>query len=386
MVTIVNSIFLLLLGLLVAGSLLPLSDSAHWLIRAWDFPRVQIVAVAWLLMFGTVLTLWFGRSDNRFPLWTSLAIVITLTFWHGFQIFPYTRIASNQAASTAINQECHRRDDASTVRIVISNVEMENEQYDLWMQTMREADPDVMIILEPDQKWIDSVRSLIETFPEQIIVPQDNWYGMVMLSKFRIVAHSVRYLIQDDIPSIDAEVILGDDQVMRIIAVHPRPPEPVRGNDATARDAELTLWGKELAKETRPTIIGGDLNDVAWSSTTRLFLRISKMLDPRRGRGMFNTFHAKCFWMRYPLDHIFVSPHFTINNVRRLPFVGSDHFPIQIELHHAPEKKNEHEVMSEKPSDKEEAEEKIKRAVEDPGMDGEAVVTADPDRNDLMSI
>jgi len=372
-ITAFNTILLFLLGVLVAGSMLVLSSSAHWVVRCWDFPRLQIIVLAWLLTFGMFLTLWFSDSTNRVPVWIPLAIAIGLTCWHGFRIFPYTPIAPEQAAATESRQHRDRGSDPSTVRIVISNVEMENNQHDLWMQVMRDADPDVLIVLEPDQKWINAVQPLIDDFPERVIIPQDNWYGMMMLSKLPMLKYEVRYLVQDDIPSIDAEVRLDDSRIIRVIAVHPRPPEPIRGNDATARDAELTLWGKELAQEKRPTIIGGDLNDVAWSSTTRLFLRVSKMLDPRRGRGMFNTFHADHVWMRFPLDHVFVSPDFTISDVRLLPFVGSDHFPIRIELRHAPEEKKKHEVMTQKPGDEEEAEEKIERAVEDPEMNGEAV-------------
>ncbi len=373
MTTTFNAVFLFLLSLLVVGSLLALSNSAHWFVRAWDFPRVQIIVVAWLLTFGVFATLGLGEATNRAPLWTALGIAIFLTCWHGFRIFPHTSIAPTQAASTPSDQRSDYRRDASTIRIVISNIEMENDQHELWMDTMAEADPDVLVVLEPDQRWVEAMQSLTSKYVERVIVPQDNWYGMMLLSKLPIIRHKVRYLIQDDVPSIDAELQLDGNRTIRVIAVHPRPPEPIRGNDATARDAELTLWGIELADESRPTIIGGDLNDVAWSPTTRLFLRTSGMLDPRRGRGMFNSFHADHFWMRFPLDHIFVSPHFTISDVQRLPFVGSDHFPIQIDLRHAPEQQHEHDVMEQEPGDKEESAEKIERAVEDPKMDGEAV-------------
>jgi endonuclease/exonuclease/phosphatase (EEP) superfamily protein YafD len=81
-----------------------------------------------------------------------------------------------------------------------------------------------------------------------------------------------------------------------------------------------------------PIIVAGDFNDVAWSHTTRLFQRLSGLLDPRVGRGLYNTFHADHPLLRFPLDHLFHSNHFTLGSFRRLRHIGSDHFPIYVEL------------------------------------------------------
>ena len=57
-----------------------------------------------------------------------------------------------------------------------------------------------------------------------------------------------------------------------------------------------------------------------------------KHADPRKGRGMFATFHAALPGLRFPLDHCFHSPGFRLVRLDVLPAIGSDHFPILIEL------------------------------------------------------
>ncbi|MGH8020675.1 MAG: endonuclease/exonuclease/phosphatase family protein, partial [Opitutaceae bacterium] len=115
-------------------------------------------------------------------------------------------------------------------------------------------------------------------------------------------------------------------------------------------------------KGNNPTIVCGDLNDVAWSRTTKLFRRISGLLDPRRGRGMCNTFHAKWFFMRWPLDHLFHSRHFTLVEMRRLRSIGSDHFPILVRLACEPEKYPQQSAPKADGDDHEEAADKLEEA------------------------
>src|SRR5690606_11374689 len=85
------------------------------------------------------------------------------------------------------------------------------------------------------------------------------------------------------------------------------------------------------------TIVMGDLNDVAWSKTTRLFQKISGLLDPRKGRMFLSTFHASIPFMRFPLDHVFISKHFKLVELKKLPHIGSDHFPVLVRVSYAAE-------------------------------------------------
>jgi len=90
--------------------------------------------------------------------------------------------------------------------------------------------------------------------------------------------------------------------------------------------------GDQIKDLDESCIVMGDLNDVAWSRTTRLFQRISGLLDPRVGRKYVNTFHADYKFLRWSLDHLFHSTDFALVHMERLVHIGSDHFPIYVIL------------------------------------------------------
>lgn len=348
--------------MLSAGSLLNLSRSPHWFVRGWDFPRVQVL----VMTLGALLVYIGARGLPLYPAafeqwrpwdWGLTASAILTSVWHASHIWAYTPLARRQVV------DARNWVDSQAIRIVVSNVEMENDATSHWSRVILEARPDVLIAVEVDTNWMERISHLRRQFKYEVAYPQSNWYGMVVLSNLPLSDGAVRFLVQDDVPSVHAFVDLPSGQKVRLVAVHPRPPEPIRDVDARHRNAELVLIAKELDGG-MPAIVGGDLNDVAWSSTTRLFLRLSKLLDPRRGRGFFNTFHAKHRWFRFPLDHIFHSRHFTLRRIERLRQVGSDHFPMLIELQFEPDKISEQPAMEKGENDEDFAEEILKEEVE----------------------
>ncbi|MCK8495964.1 endonuclease/exonuclease/phosphatase family protein [Spirosoma sp. RP8] len=343
---------------IVIASFLNLIRLDYWWIRMWDFPHLQLTVMA---AAGLLSWLWLDHLMDGYRVLIPIGLLLALLY-HGWLIYPFTPLYRKQVVRYAGKKDGDELDD-NTIRLLVSNVYMENTQVPKVRTLVEKHKPDVVLILEANQKWKDELASIEVDFPHRIMHPLENTYGMLLYSRFPIRHHELRFLIQDDIPSVYAQLELPSGELINFYGVHPMPPSPTEHYRSTERDAELLLVGKEARKKTGPVIVAGDLNDVAWSHTTRLFQRISGLLDPRIGRGLYNTFHAKYFFLRWPLDHVFVSHHFQLQKILRLPNCGSDHFPMFISLTYVPE---EEQVIEEIPqpegNDLEESREKIEEA------------------------
>jgi len=219
-----------------------------------------------------------------------------------------------------------------------------------------------VLLVETDEWWRGQLAYLKRTHPHAVEHPRDNTYGMLLYSRLELVDPQVKFLIQDDVPSIHARLRLRGGQEVELRCLHPRPPAPQEASESTERDAELLLVGKDLKRRGAPAIVLGDLNDVAWSRTNYQFQDLSGLLDPRIGRGFFHTFHAKYPFLRYPLDHCFHSKHFRLVSFRRLGRFGSDHFPVCIALSYEPDAARTQEEPQADAAERREADEKIAQA------------------------
>ena len=239
---------------------------------------------------------------------------------------------------------------------------MDNRAADRLTEIIATNDPDLVLAVETDDWWCRQLEKALGQYPFRVAHPLPNTYGMLLLSRLELVDPEVRFLLKPDLPSIRTRVRLRSGDLVTLYGLHPEPPAPGEADTSLPRDAELVLAGREIAKEAGSTIVAGDLNDVAWSHTSRLFRRISRLLDPRVGRGMYNTFHARYWPLRWPLDHVFVSDTFVLRRLQRLPAFGSDHFPVYIALDHAPAARAVQEAPAPDADDHAEARDKVVRA------------------------
>lgn len=321
-----TTLVIFLTGVLVVVTCLPLSSHPHWSVRGLDFPRLQFGLLAIALLPVQLIFL-----DSTAPLTMALIVLTSACLcWQAWWIFPYSSLWPQEMKSAKSFA------DDSALCILTANVLTSNRDATRLVHLVRNHGPDVLVTLESDQWWEDQLAELEDEMPHTIKCPLDNLYGMHVYSRLPLTDTETVFLVEDDVPSMHARIRLPCGDQIRMHFLHPAPPSPTENPESAERDAELVIVARSVAEEPGPVIVTGDLNDVAWSSTTRLFRKISGLLDPRVGRGMFNTFHAGFPFLRWPLDHLFASEHFKLISIVRLPSIGSDHFPLLTRLAYAP--------------------------------------------------
>ena len=308
-----------LTAFLVLVTLLPLSGVRFGAIRGLAFFRLQIF---WFAVALAVIALLMPEGH-----WAGLGLAGIALVQLGY-IVKFTRLWSQQSldADSALGADprCH-------ISLLAANVKQSNRDYPALIALIQQHQPDVVMAVEVDQAWIDALENeLSEEYPDWVKVPKDNTYGMCVMSRLPLSDTQVREVVTEGVPSVRTAVTLASGAQLRLYVVHPEPP--VIHHDTKGRDSEIAHVGIEAARDMLPAIVTGDLNDVAWSRTTRSFQRLSGLLDPRVGRGFFNTFHAFYWWARWPLDHLFHDPQFRLIDMARLEKIGSDHFPMMFKL------------------------------------------------------
>lgn len=331
-------------------SVLPLSKSDHWFIRAWDFPRLQLLIFAIILAISFAIT-YQGTNYLNLIIIACWIIGVSLDV---YRVLPYSPFWPKESV---VSQNTKKD---RSISIITVNVLQHNENPAPLLKLLNKYSPDIIFLLEVNQRWLRDLQSITKHYPYKLEKPLENTYGLALYSKLELEDAEVRELIEKDIPSTYAKVKLANGNKVELFGLHPRPPHYDTGG-STERDAELVQIAKTVSKSEFPVIVMGDLNDVAWSHTTRLFRRLSKLLDPRVGRGPFPTFPATIPLLRFPLDYVFYSDDFTLVSIKRLGDIKSDHYPMFIEIELSPEKKNQQQAPSTDSGDEEEAQKTLQK-------------------------
>ncbi len=298
-------------------------DLAYWYAKILDFPRTQylILSLVFLLLFLILNRKW---TTTSYVIAAGLIIAITI---HSIKIAPYYL---GEKVVPQVSEE--NLDSASSLKILIANVLLTNKNAARLREIIDEHQPDMVLAMEVDSWWIDQLEEI--DYPFTMSYPLDNAYGMALYSRLPLSKSEIKFFRHQDVPSFHTVVELRSGKKIKFHGVHPVAPFPSEKypDNVGMEEVALSKVGNLAEADTLPSIVAGDFNDVSWSKSTRFFEKSGNLKNVRLGRGLYNSFSAKSFFMRWPLDHFFVTEDFGAVKIERLPKFGSDHFPIIAEL------------------------------------------------------
>lgn len=334
-------------------SLIPRDE---WWIRGADFPRLQILALGII----TLVAMLFGLSDWTLSTELLFLGLVAAVAYQLKMVLPYTPLWRKQVQKVKKAQF----NPEQQISLLVANVLTPNHKYHLLIEHIETLKPDLVLTLESNSAWQQALSKIEQDYPFRVPVPLENLYGMHLYSRLPLNNTEVKFILSDEIPSIHTCLTLPSGVQVQLYCLHPKPPSPTEAKDSTLRDAELLIVGDQIKDLDQSCIVMGDLNDVAWSRTTRLFQRISGLLDPRVGRYFMNTFHADYPLLRWSLDHIFHSTDFGLVEMKRLSHIGSDHFPVYVVLQTGRIFEQQHQALEQTAEDEQDAQEAIQDGIE----------------------
>lgn len=210
------------------------------------------------------------------------------------------------------------------------NCYKENSNAHRIVELILEAMPEVLLLMEVSKENKAELKDIMEIYPHQMSVSVRDGFEIHLLSKHELLNQKVLTFGEAGTPMLSADIYFNDEP-LNIYGVHPRPS---LSNDwHKARLSYFEDVKSELEKRKHENIIMmGDFNSVIWEDHFEKFLkdtRLKSTIDQELYCITWPTFFPI---MGIPMDHILVSEKLYFNSIYIGPFIGSDHYPISMNL------------------------------------------------------
>jgi endonuclease/exonuclease/phosphatase (EEP) superfamily protein YafD len=217
--------------------------------------------------------------------------------------------------------------DGVAVRVLVLNVHTESASFAQVRALIDELRPDVVGLVEVDDRWIAGVAPALAGYAGRLAQPRADNFGVALYTRAPITG-GIEYL-GAGLPSAVGSVVIGG-AALAIVLTHPLPPVSASAEHEQARELDaIAVRTRELPA---PRLVMGDLNTTPWSRAFHRLVSSSGLCDSRAGFGIQASFPVAMPVMRIPIDHLLASCSIGITDRRVERDVGSDHLPVVVDL------------------------------------------------------
>jgi endonuclease/exonuclease/phosphatase (EEP) superfamily protein YafD len=209
-------------------------------------------------------------------------------------------------------------------RVLMANVLVENTRYADVERLIRREQPDVVGLVEVTPEWLAGLAAIRREYPYRIEAPEGTQGLALWFRAPPTVIDPPVSPLPGASPLIHAEFTFAG-RPCHLWLVHPTMPF-VRKNLP-----EIPGVAALIRRTTGSRIVVGDLNTTEGSPWFADFVRTTGLRDSRLGFGRQPSWPSDLPY-RITLEHAFLSDDLAVVARRLGPMIGSDHFPLILDL------------------------------------------------------
>lgn len=216
------------------------------------------------------------------------------------------------------------------LRIMHANIQTSNTKYQQLTEYVLKEAPDILLLEEMSGEWVKKLKGLDDLYPYKKLFPQSDNFGIGLFSRIPFIEVNILFNGKFQLPYIKAHFKIRDKNI-KFWGIHPLPPV---GRTLFRERNQMLNNISELVSESKdsPIILIGDLNITPWSYYFKKFEQKSGLVNTQKGFGIQPTWPTILPPLLIPIDHCLVSPSVTVENYRAGQNIGSDHYPLIIDL------------------------------------------------------
>ena len=218
------------------------------------------------------------------------------------------------------------------LRVATANVLDSNPTPERVLDFVRGSGADLVVLVDArGERWRPVLAAVGDLYPYRA---PDHWRegGQVLLfSREPVLADTVVQPGAAPRPFLVAKLATVTGAPL-VVAVHPTSPSPTEPVDTRERNFQLGRIADAVEGVAGPVIVAGDFNTSPWSPRFRDLLAATGLRDAEVGQGWIGTWPAWFWPALVPIDHVLVKGPVAVVDLRRGPFVGSDHYPLVADL------------------------------------------------------
>lgn len=215
------------------------------------------------------------------------------------------------------------------VLVMSFNVKADVSLFDPLVALIERTEPDVVFLHEATPGWEE--RMAAADLPYRVVSSRNTGvrFGTLVLAPHDAAVEGFGFAEGE--PRAVRVDIAGDAGSISVLGIHPL--SPINERRAELRDAQLAYAAEWAASVDGRGVVVGDFNATPWSHAFRRLLDESGFANSQRGYGVAATFPADLNPVfRVPIDHLLYSDGLEIVDRRLGPSMGSDHYPLLVEL------------------------------------------------------